>query len=195
MAVLGTLLRNRRPHERNHAWNQANLTGPPTLTITSRDFPDNGTLPVKHCGTRVGGQNLSPHLTWSAPPTGTSELLLVVEDIDVPLGSNPAIHCLAAIDETRLASPHELPPGALGKNTPAPGVTLLRSFISRGYYGPEPLKGHGPHRYVFELYALGTPLLDRPDRDALLKTRPRRLLAAVDAPVLARGRITGVSER
>ena len=195
MTLLGTLLRNSRPDERNHAWNQMNLTAPDTLEITSRDFADVGTLAPRHAGTRVGGENLSPHLAWSEPPAGTAELLLLIEDIDAPLGSNPAVHCLAIIDEAGLRTPHELPSGALAKNDPAPGVTLLRSVISRGYYGPEPLKGHGPHRYVFQIYALGHSLLDRPDRDALIKSRPRALLASIDSPVLARGRITGVHER
>ena len=195
MTVLGALLRNSRPDERTYAWNQTNLTAPGTLKITSRDFTDAGTLAKQHTGTRVGGENLSPHLTWSQVPDGTAELLLLIEDIDAPLGSNPAVHCLAIIDEAGLQTPRELPPGALAKKNPGPGVTLLRSVISRGYHGPEPLKGHGPHRYVFQIYALGDSLLNRPDRDALIKTRPRAVLAAIDSPVLARGRITAVRER
>lgn len=195
MAVLGTILRNKRPDERNYAWNQTNLAAPDTLEITSHDFIDEGSLAPRHTGTRVGGENLSPHLAWSEPPAGTAELLLLIEDIDAPLGANPAVHCLAIIDEAVLQTPHELPAGALGRKTPTPGVTLLRSVISRGYFGPEPLKGHGPHRYVFEIYALSESLLSRPDREALLKTRPRAVLASIDAPVLACGRITGVYER
>jgi len=195
MTVLGTLLRNKRPDERKYAWNQTNLTAPDTLEISSRDFADAGTLAKQHSGTRVGGENLSPHLAWSKVPDGTAELLLLIEDIDVPLGANPAVHCLALIDESGLQTPHELPPGALAKKNPGAGVTLLRSIMSRGYFGPEPLKGHGPHRYVFQLYALGDSLLTRPDRDTLIKTRPRAVLTAIDVPVLARGRITGVCER
>ena len=195
MPVLGTLLRNRRPDESSHAWNQTNLAAPDTLEVTSRDFTDAGTLAPQHTGRRVGGENLSPHLAWSQPPAGSPELLLLIEDIDAPLGANPAVHCLAIIDEAALQTPRELPPGALAKNSPAPGVTLLRSVIGRGYLGPEPLKGHGPHRYIFQIYALGQSLLDRPDRDALLNARPRALLAAIDSPVLARGRINGVYER
>jgi phosphatidylethanolamine-binding protein (PEBP) family uncharacterized protein len=195
MPVLGTLLRNRRPRESTYAWNLPNLAGPQTLTITSRDFTDNATMPPQHSGTRVGGKNLSPHLAWSRPPAETTELLLVIEDIDVPLGTNPAVHCAALIDPAHLANSGELPSGALDKNNPAPGVTLLRSLIGRGYHGPEPLKGHGPHRYLFELYALGTSLLATADYDTVLKTRPRRLLASLDTPVLARGHITAINER
>jgi phosphatidylethanolamine-binding protein (PEBP) family uncharacterized protein len=195
MAVLGTLLRNKRPDERTHAWNLANLHAPDTLEITSRDFVDGAAMPAPHWGRRVGGQNLSPHLAWSPPPAGTEQLLVLIEDLDAPIGSNPAVHCLAVIDETALRTPYELASGALSKNTPDPGVTLLRSIFSRGYYGPEPLKGHGPHRYVFQIYALGRSLLTQSDRDALLKTRPRAVLTSVSTPILARGRITSVCER
>lgn len=195
MTLSGTLLRNRRPDERNYAWNQTNLTAPDTLEITSRDFTDASALAPRHTGTRVGGENLSPHLAWSELPAGSAELLLLIEDIDAPLGANPAVHCLAIIDEAGLQTPHELPSGALAKKNPGQGVTLLRSVIGRGYLGPEPLKGHGPHRYVFQIYALGHSLLNRPDRAALIKSRPRALLASIDSPVLARGRITGVYER
>jgi hypothetical protein len=195
VTLLGTLLHDRRPDERKHAWNQPNLSAPDTLEITSDDFTDGGTLATRHIGTRVGGENVSPHLTWGGAPAGSTELLLLIEDIDAPLGSSPAVHCLAVIDETALKTPHELPAGALARKNPAPGVTLLRSVIGRGYYGPEPLKGHGPHRYVFQVYVLGDSLLNRQDRDALFKARPRRLLASVYSPVRARGRITGVHER
>jgi phosphatidylethanolamine-binding protein (PEBP) family uncharacterized protein len=195
VTLLSTLLRNSRPDPRNQAWNQTNLTAPDTLEITSGEFTDAGSLAPRHIGGRVGGENLSPHLAWSAPPTGTAELLLLIEDIDAPLGAHPAVHCLALIDESALATPHELPAGALAKKNTGPGVTLLRSVIGHGYHGPEPLKGHGPHRYVFQIFALSHSLLSRPDRAALVKTRPRRVLASIDTPVLARGRVTGIYER
>ncbi len=125
-------------------------------------------------------QNLSPHLAWNPPPAGTAELLLLIEDLDAPIGSNPAVHCLAVIDETSLPTPHSLPAGALAKKKdPAPGVTLLRSVFSRGYYGPEPLKGHGPHRYVFQIYALGLSIANTPNHNKLLKTRPRTILTSI----------------
>src|SRR4051794_4562322 len=98
MPLLGTLLRNRRPAERNYAWNQPNLTAPDTLEVTSRDFTDESTLAPLHAGTRVGGENLSPHLAWSESPAGSAELMLLIEDIDAPLGAKPAVHCLAIID-------------------------------------------------------------------------------------------------
>jgi phosphatidylethanolamine-binding protein (PEBP) family uncharacterized protein len=82
VALLGTLLRNRRPDERHHAWNHPRLTAQDTIEVTSRDFTHERPLDSRHAGKRVGGENLSPHLAWSNPPAATAELLLVVEDLD-----------------------------------------------------------------------------------------------------------------
>ncbi|MFJ4801686.1 YbhB/YbcL family Raf kinase inhibitor-like protein [Streptomyces murinus] len=186
MSLLGRLLRNRRAGEIHTAWNMPNLQGPEPLILTSRDFGDGDPMPLESCAKTIGGADLSPHLSWTAPPSGTARLLLVVEDIDVPM-TRPAVHCLALIDP---AAEH-LDPGALGARQPAPGVRLLRSTIGRGYHGPAPIKGHGPHRYTFQLFALAAPV----DLPAPERTRPRAFLPAVSAPVLARGRLTGVYER
>ncbi|MEZ0092302.1 YbhB/YbcL family Raf kinase inhibitor-like protein [Streptacidiphilus sp. EB129] len=189
MTLLGRLLTNRRAGETHTAWNLPNLHGPELLTLTSRDFGDGGTMPLAHCAKHVGGDDLSPHLAWTPPPSGTAQLLLVVEDIDVPM-TKPAVHCLALVDP---ASGH-LAPGALNARRPAPGVQVLRSTIGRGYHGPAPIKGHGPHRYTFQVFALSTPVHGAPGTTPD-RARPRTLLPAVTAPVLARGRLTGVFER
>jgi phosphatidylethanolamine-binding protein (PEBP) family uncharacterized protein len=63
--------------------------------------------------------------------------------------------------------------------------------MGRGYLGPEPIKGHGPHRYVFQLFALATAM----SGGTLEKDSPRSVLATATGPVLARGRLTGIYER
>ncbi|GAA1993872.1 YbhB/YbcL family Raf kinase inhibitor-like protein [Kitasatospora viridis] len=192
MTLLGRLLKNRKADPALAAWHLPNLQGPesPTLTLTSRQFGDGETMPLEQCAKHIGGKDLSPHLDWTGLPTGTAQLLLVVEDIDVPM-SKPAVHCVALIDPT--AGPLE--PGALAARQPAPGVRPLRATIGRGYHGPGPIKGHGPHRYVFQVFALGAALPDAPAGTPLDRARPRALLAAVTAPVLGRARLTGVYER
>ncbi|MFF6991218.1 YbhB/YbcL family Raf kinase inhibitor-like protein [Streptomyces sp. NPDC010273] len=190
MSLLGRLLKNRRAGETHMAWNLPNLQGPGQLTLTSQEFGDGDTLSLKHCAKQIRGDDLSPGLTWSALPPGTAQLLLVVEDIDVPM-SKPAVHCVALIDP---ATGH-LEPGALAARQPGPGVRILRSTIGRGYHGPAPVKGHGPHRYVFELFALAAPVADTSGTTPVDRARPRAFLPTVTAPVLGRGRLTGVYER
>ncbi|MBO0840393.1 MAG: YbhB/YbcL family Raf kinase inhibitor-like protein [Sciscionella sp.] len=184
MGVLGKLLKNRRAGQDGLAWNAPNLAGPDTLTLRSPDFAHEASIPTAHTSKRIGGKDLSPALSWSPAPADTVRLLLVVEDPDVPI-STPAVHCMALLDPSMTA----LEQGALDAKNPSDGVRILRSTISRGYQGPAPIKGHGPHRYVFQLFALGTPI----DGD-VLDAKPRTLLAAA-RNVLARGRLDGFYER
>jgi hypothetical protein len=176
------------------AWHRPNLQGPEVLTVTSRHFDHHEEMPLEHVGKRVGGNNVSPHLAWTGLPPETTELLLVVEDLDVPM-SKPAVHCLALIDPSALDLPDQLPPGALSAKEPAAGVRILRSTIGRGYHGPEPIKGHGPHRYTFQIFALSTETASAVGGTELDRVKPRALLESVSASVVARGRLTGVYER
>ncbi|HWD79857.1 MAG TPA: YbhB/YbcL family Raf kinase inhibitor-like protein [Kribbella sp.] len=182
MAVLGKLLKNKRAGEAGLAWNAPNLAGPDTLALTSPDFAHETTMPTVHVGKWYGGRDLSPALAWSGAPDGTAQYLLMVEDPDVPM-SKPAIHCAALLDSGLTA----LPQGALDAATPADGVQLLRSSVGRGYRGPGPIKGHGPHRYAFELFALAAPL-------SVTAAKTRALIGTA-GPVLARARLDGIYER
>jgi Raf kinase inhibitor-like YbhB/YbcL family protein len=188
MGIVGTLLRNRRAGEAHLAWNLPGLAGPQTLELSSEAFADGAAMPAAQAGKRVGGQELSPPLAWAGTPTGSAALLLVIEDVDVPTG-RPFVHGLALIAPTSTA----LPAGALDASAQADGVRVLRPSFGRGYVGAAPIKGHGPHRYVFQLFALGAPAAAEADRAAHAK--PRDVLARVPGPVLARGRLTGTYER
>jgi phosphatidylethanolamine-binding protein (PEBP) family uncharacterized protein len=195
MTILGTLLKNRRAGETHLAWNLRNLQAPELLSVASQHFGEGELIPLPHAGKRIGGRNLSPHLTWSPPPPETTELLLVIEDIDAPI-PKPAVHCLALIEPSRLDAPSlHLPPGALSANDPAAGVRVLRSTVGRGYHGPEPIKGHGPHRYTFQLFALSSSADTVLGRTARGRAGPRAFLESITTPVVARGRLTGVYER
>jgi phosphatidylethanolamine-binding protein (PEBP) family uncharacterized protein len=190
MTLLGRLLKNRRSGETQAAWNLPNLQGPELLELSSRNFEQGGAIPLDHCAKNIRGRNLSPQLSWNPPPAETAQLLLVVEDTDVPT-PRPAVHCVVLIDP----AVQDLAPGALAAGDPAVGVTVLRSVIGRGYHGPAPIKGHGPHHYTFQLFALATPLGATPDGTAPERARPRVLLSSIAAPVLARGRLIGTVER
>jgi Raf kinase inhibitor-like YbhB/YbcL family protein len=190
VSLLGSLLKNRRAGETNLAWNLPALAGPADLDLRSDDFEQDGVIPQVHAGRRAGGQNLSPALTWVGVPERTAQLLLVIQDVDSPTGT-PFVHCVALIEPDLTA----LPEGALNAGGPGAGVRVLRSGMGRGYLGPEPIKGHGPHRYVFQLFALSTPITATQTGAALEAAKPREVIAAARGPVLARGRLDGLYTR
>jgi Raf kinase inhibitor-like YbhB/YbcL family protein len=189
MVLIGRLLRNRRAGDKGLAWNAPNLVCSDTLQLTSPAFQDGHTIPAAHTSKRAGGLDLSPALTWSQAPRDTEHLLLVMEDPDAPTRL-PFVHCVALLDP----SMSNLPQGALNAATPVPGVRLLRSSMAHGYLGPAPIKGHGPHRYVFQLFALAKPVTP-PSRGAALESAKPRQVLATAREVLARGRLDGLYER
>ena len=89
---LGVLLRNRRAGHHTLAWARPDLQAPETFTLTSPAFEHGEPIPPRHRG-RIGGPNVSPPLSWSPPPEATRELVLVVQDPDVPM-KRPATHAL-----------------------------------------------------------------------------------------------------
>lgn len=189
MAVVGKLLKNRRAGEDGLAWNSPNLSGADTLALTSPDFKHEATIPKVHVGKRIGGEDLSPALSWSPAPDGAAALLLVIEDPDAPTPS-PYNHGVFLVDP----SVTSLARGALDAEHPAPGVRPLRSSSGHGYLGPAPIKGHGPHRYAFQLFALAKPITAVSGSSDLESAKPRDVLAAA-GDVLARGRVDGFYER
>ena len=193
MAILGRLLMNRRAGDTGLAWNQGTLAGPETLRVGSPAFAEGGAIPREQAGRRVGGQDISPALTWTGQPAETAQLLLFVEDVDAPT-PKPFVHCVALLAPDLVGA--ALPVGALDRDKPAAGVTLLRGQMGSGYRGPGPIKGHGPHHYVFQLFALGTPLPETADGMPITRIPARRIPTLVaSGSLLARGRLTGTYER
>jgi Raf kinase inhibitor-like YbhB/YbcL family protein len=175
----------RRSGQSGLAWNSPNLATEHALTLSSPDFAHEGTIPTVHASARAGGKDLSPALTWSPAPQDTAQLLLVIEDPDAPTPT-PFIHCVALLDPSATGLAH----GALDASNSSAGVRLLRSGRGCGYLGPEPPKSHGPHRYVFQLFALAA----EPGGAVLDSAKPREVLAAA-WDVLARGRLDGFYQR
>jgi Raf kinase inhibitor-like YbhB/YbcL family protein len=141
-------------------------------------------MPTRYAG-EGAGENISPPLSWSGVPDEAAELVLVMQDPDAPL-PRPVVHVIATGISPGAGG---LTEGALGA-AGSPGIRLGRaSFGRRVYAGPRALRGHGPHRYVFQLVALRLPLA--------LAREPslRELLAAIRGNAIARGRLTGTFEQ
>jgi Raf kinase inhibitor-like YbhB/YbcL family protein len=183
--VIGKALRGIRAGEKHLAWNDTALTTVPVrIRLTSSAFEDGRAIPTWYAG-KGAGENISPPLSWCGVPEEAAELVLIVQDPDAPL-PRPVVHVIAT---GILPSSGGLAEGALCASG-SPGVRLGRaSFGRRAYAGPRALRGHGPHRYVFQLVALRRPL-------ALAKAPTlSELLVAIRGNAIARGRLIGTFEQ
>jgi Raf kinase inhibitor-like YbhB/YbcL family protein len=99
------------------------------------------------------GADVSPALSWTAPPAGTQTFVLIMDDPDAPSGT--FVHWVV----------YDLPASArhLPEHVPASdeiqggGKQGRNGFPLTGYGGPCPPRGK-PHHYFFKLYALDTGL-------------------------------------
>lgn len=151
------------------------LLGAGGFALTSAAFENGGDLDP--CFTADEEDAVAPPLEWSAPPAGAMELALLVEDPDVA-GPEPTCHWLVwglAPQRGQLLE-GETPP-RVGKNAQANSEWLL----------PRLREGER-HDYVFQLFALDTPLAVAPGA-----TR-ETLLAAMDGHVLAMALLTASYE-
>ena len=144
------------------------VLGKAGFALTSAAFRDGE--PLDPCFTADEEDAVAPPLEWTAPPAGTQELAIVVEDPDAP-GPQPFCHWLVwglAPQAGKLLE-GETPPRT-GKN----------AFGNSEWLLPDPPTGHGPHDYVFQLFALDRPLTLMPGatRSDLVEAMQGHVIAA-----------------
>jgi hypothetical protein len=181
---LGHALRNRRAGHHTLVWAHPDLQAPETFTLTSPAFDHGTPIPERHRG-RVFGANISPALAWTPPPAHTAELVLIVQDPDVPF-RRPATHALTLGIDPALTG---IPENGLTHPSPIAGLTHGKGGLGhRGWAGPMPPRSHGPHSYVFELFALD-------HRTGLGEEFGLgEVLAAMTGHLIARARLDGTYE-
>ncbi|MCV0382349.1 MAG: YbhB/YbcL family Raf kinase inhibitor-like protein [Erythrobacter sp.] len=115
------------------------------FALSSAAFSDGGELDPSF--TAIEEFAVAPPLEWTAPPPGSQELVLVVEDLDAP-GDKPVLHWLVwgLAPQKGALLEGEAPPRA-GKNGQGNSEWLL----------PDPPLGE-EHRYAFQLFAVDLPL-------------------------------------
>jgi phosphatidylethanolamine-binding protein (PEBP) family uncharacterized protein len=168
----------------------------PTITVTSTTCGPSGShMSIEYT---QDGADTFPTLTWilpsSIPASSVKEYLLVIQDADAPLPV-PITHAIfynipgskttiAQEDIEKTGKENELKGGfRYGKN--------LRGTV---YGGPRPLRGHGEHRYFYQVIALGEAL----DAGKLSKIATKEELGrevSVEGRVLGWGEWVGVAER
>ncbi|MCQ8239971.1 YbhB/YbcL family Raf kinase inhibitor-like protein [Rhizosaccharibacter radicis] len=159
---------------------------PEVIGLTSPAFATDGGMPARFTD---DGEGISPPLEWVGVPPEAEALVLMIEDMDSPT-PKPLVHAILADLPPRDGG---LPEGALpGSDHVHENETLgmgRNSFLRRAYLPPDPPRGHGPHRYAFQLFALDSV----PEFRAV--PGRRALLEALEGHVIARGLLIGTYER
>jgi Raf kinase inhibitor-like YbhB/YbcL family protein len=151
------------------------MPNPATFTLRSSAFAEGGSIPR---GYTCDGDDVSPPLEWSGAPASTAAYVLLVTDPD----ARGFVHWVA-VDLS--GSSRGLAERASGK--PAAGNEGRNDFGRTGWGGPCPPSG--THRYVFELYALSSPL-NLPGRPTAADVR-----RALGGRVVGEARLTGTYRR
>ncbi|NVM23682.1 MAG: YbhB/YbcL family Raf kinase inhibitor-like protein [Desulfobacterales bacterium] len=131
------------------------------------------------------GADISPPLSWSAPPPGAKQFVVICDDPDAPGGT--WVHwVLYGLAPTTLKLPEGIPP----KRTILVDAKQGRNdFGGIGYGGPCPPRGTGAHRYFFKVYAVDVP----PSMEA--GATKAQVLRAIRGHILAEGRLMGCYRR
>lgn len=126
------------------------------ITVTSSLFEEGGTIPRSAAHPAVGGDNISPDLSWNGVPESTRSLAVTCYDPDAPTTVGFVHWVLFDLppDLTSLAAGA----GADGAN-PQGSVLGFTDWGESAYGGMAPPEGDDPHRYLFTVHALDTPSL------------------------------------
>lgn len=156
------------------------------LLVCSPAFADQGPMPSLYT---ADGDGRSPPLHWIGVPDGARELVVLVEDADAPT-PKPLVHAIVTglPGQDGVLSEGAISAGA--DDAATDGIDIGRnSLLRRSWLPPDPPPGHGPHRYIFQVFALGDgdPLPQAPGRSDVE--------AAVRQRALAGGRLVAVYER
>ena len=128
-----------------------------TIQLTSPSFTECGPIPSKFS---CDGDNISPALAWSVPPTGAKSYALIVDDPDAPMGT--FVHWVLYNIPGEVSA---LPEGiARTRQVQGFGEQGKNSARQTGYMGPCP--PGGTHRYFFKLFALDALLAPAGDPSA-----------------------------
>lgn len=167
--AVGHALRGQRAGLEKIAFQRIDLrAGMAAIEVTSPAFIDHGPIPAQYS---ADGAGLSPPLQWGGVPAAATSVVLIVEDADAPT-PQPLVH---AIVVELPAADGGLAEGALESpdHAGAGYKTGRNSFLQASWLPPDPPPGHGVHRYVFQVFALGgsaPDFSDAPGRDAVLDT-------------------------
>ena len=126
-----------------------------SFTLTSDDVRNGEPMEAAYAHGSVGGDNVSPQLSWSGFPAETRGFVVTCFDPDAPTGSGFWHWTLVNLpaDVTRL-------PRGVAAEDLGGAFTVRNDHGDQGYGGAAPPAGDRPHRYVFAVHALDVPALE-----------------------------------
>ena len=132
----------------------------PTFSLASDDVTDGQPLARAQVSGLLGagGEDVSPHLTWSGAPAETRSYAITIFDPDAPTLSgfwHWAVFNLPA-------STDGLASNASAAGLPEGAIQLRNDGGTMGYVGAAPPPGHGTHHYWIAVHALDLPMLELP---------------------------------
>lgn len=170
----------------------ASLPDLPALQVSSESFTEGQTLPAAQLGGTMGvdgGLDKSPQVTWSPGPEGTESYVVTVFDPDAPTASGFWHWSVANIPADVTSLPEGASTGEDNSGLPEGAVVVRNDAGFKGFVGAAPPAGHGPHRYILAVHAVGAEL-DLGD-DASCAFVGFNLFGQG----LARGTVTGIYEQ
>ena len=135
-----------------------------TFAISSPNFSNGGKIPTKFT---CDGTDVSPELTWTAPPPETQSFTMIADDPDAPVGRGPT-------GFSSICPPRPPPyPKASPRSTKCPAVAARVATTSAKSPMAAPARlPANPHRYFFKLYALDKMLTCSPAPASRTWSRP-----------------------
>ena len=104
-----------------------------TMTLTSPVFIPGGEIPIRYT---CEGNDVSPPLAWSTPPSGTKSLALIVDDPDAPDPNAPKMTWVHWVLYDLPPTADGLPEDAAARALPAGSREGLNDWKRTGYGGP-----------------------------------------------------------
>jgi Raf kinase inhibitor-like YbhB/YbcL family protein len=131
------------------------LPAVPSFRLASDDVFDGQPQDLRHAHPSAGGENVSPHLSWSGFPAETSSFVVTCFDPDAPTGSGFWHWVVVDIPAGTTSLPH----GASGGALPVGALELRNDDGEQGYGGAAPPPGDRAHRYIYAVHAVDVPRL------------------------------------
>ena len=164
----------------------ADLPELPTFTLTSEDIKDGDQAPDWMLSKAMGiekGEDTNPQLSWSGFPEETKSFVITCYDPDAPTPSG-FWHWTAS------NIPADITSVARGAADELKAVKHTNDGGTDSFMGFAPPEGHGAHRYIVAVHAVGVEKLDVP-ADAT----PAYLGFNLFGQAIARALITGTYEQ